>query len=125
MQPVRVGMTLPEIPGSPSYERTGTPSLALGYTTGEFGKNHLGDTTEALPTAHGFQETCTTSTVLNDIFSSLDWLPTFVEIAGGPKGDALKQQIEKGAYPGIVKATLDGVNQNRLSHWQVQQVGAR
>src|SRR5262245_4323372 len=60
MQPVRVGMTLPEIPGSPSYERTGTPSLAkflfdLGYTTGEFGKNHLGDTTESLPTAHGFQ----------------------------------------------------------------------
>ena len=48
MQPVRVGMVLPEIPGSPSYLRTGTPTLAkflldLGYTTGEFGKNHLGD----------------------------------------------------------------------------------
>ena len=61
MQPVRVGMVLPEIPGSPSYLRTGTPHLAkflhdLGYTTGEFGKNHLGDTTESLPTAHGFQE---------------------------------------------------------------------
>jgi arylsulfatase len=61
MQPVRVGMVLPEIPGSPSYLRTGTPVLAkflhdLGYTTGEFGKNHLGDHTESLPTAHGFQE---------------------------------------------------------------------
>src|SRR5262245_1631335 len=61
MQPVRVGMTLPEIPGSPSYLRAGTPHLAkflldLGYNTGEFGKNHLGDTTESLPTAHGFQE---------------------------------------------------------------------
>jgi arylsulfatase A-like enzyme len=61
MQPVRVGMTLPEIPGSPSYLRAGTPHLArflndLGYSTGEFGKNHLGDTTESLPTAHGFQE---------------------------------------------------------------------
>jgi arylsulfatase len=61
MQPVRVGMTLPEIPGSPSYLRSGTPHLAkflldLGYNTGEFGKNHLGDTTESLPTAHGFQE---------------------------------------------------------------------
>ncbi|MEJ0076649.1 MAG: arylsulfatase [Alphaproteobacteria bacterium] len=61
MQPVRVGMTLPEIPGSPSYMRAGTPHLArflndLGYSTGEFGKNHLGDTTESLPTAHGFQE---------------------------------------------------------------------
>ena len=50
-------------------------------------------------------------TVLNDIFSSLDWLPTFVEIAGGPKGDGLKKQIEAGQYPGIVKTTLDGVNQ--------------
>src|SRR6201991_3145787 len=61
MQPVRVGMTLPEIPGSPSYLRAGTPHLAkflldLGYNTGEFGKNHMGDTTESLPTAHGFQE---------------------------------------------------------------------
>src|SRR6516165_4010445 len=61
MQPVRVGMTLPEISGSPSYLRAGTPHLAkflldLGYNTGEFGKNHMGDTTESLPTAHGFQE---------------------------------------------------------------------
>ena len=61
MQPLRIGMILPEIPGSPSYLRTGTPTLArflhdLGYNTGEFGKNHLGDHTDALPTAHGFQE---------------------------------------------------------------------
>ena len=46
MQPVRVGMVLPEIPGSPSYLRTGTPTLAkflldLGYTTGEFGRTIL------------------------------------------------------------------------------------
>ena len=50
-------------------------------------------------------------TVLNDIFASYDWLPTFVEIAGGPKGNDLKKQIETGKYPGIVKTTLDGVNQ--------------
>jgi arylsulfatase len=61
MNPLRAGMILPQIPGSPSYLQPGTPSLArflldLGYSTGEFGKNHLGDHTDALPTAHGFQE---------------------------------------------------------------------
>jgi arylsulfatase len=50
-------------------------------------------------------------TVKNDIFASLDWLPTLVEIAGGPKGNALNEQIMAGRYPGIVKTKLDGVNQ--------------
>ena len=61
MHPLRTGMIPPQLPGSPSYLRPGTPAVAkflhdLGYTTGEFGKNHLGDHTDALPTAHGFQE---------------------------------------------------------------------
>jgi arylsulfatase A-like enzyme len=61
MTPLRAGMIPPQLPGSPSYLQPGTPSLAkflldLGYTTGEFGKNHLGDHSAALPTAHGFQE---------------------------------------------------------------------
>jgi hypothetical protein len=34
-----------------------------------------------------------------------------VDIAGGPKGDELKQQIEAGKYPGFVKTTLDGFDQ--------------
>ena len=50
-------------------------------------------------------------TIKDDIFASLDWLPTFVEIAGGPKGNALNEQIMAGRYPGIVKTKLDGVNQ--------------
>jgi arylsulfatase A-like enzyme len=61
MYPLRTGMIPPQLPGSPSYLRPGTPCLAkflldLGYTTGEFGKNHLGDHPDSLPTAHGFQE---------------------------------------------------------------------
>ena len=43
--------------------------------------------------------------------AALDWLPTFVEIAGGPKGDELNEQIQAGKYPGIVKTKLDGFNQ--------------
>jgi len=50
-------------------------------------------------------------TVKNEMFASLDWVPTLVDIAGGPKGDALKKRIEAGQYPGIVKTTLDGVDQ--------------
>ena len=38
-------------------------------------------------------------TVKNEMFASLDWLPTLVKIAGGPKGDALKQRIEAGSIP--------------------------
>jgi arylsulfatase len=61
MYPLRTGMIPPQLPGSPSYLRPGTPAVAkflhdLGYNTGQFGKNHLGDHTDALPTAHGFQE---------------------------------------------------------------------
>ena len=61
MYPLRTGMIPPQLPGSPSWLRPGTPALAvflrdLGYNTGEFGKNHLGDNPQSLPTAHGFQE---------------------------------------------------------------------
>jgi arylsulfatase A-like enzyme len=45
------------------------------------------------------------------MFSALDWMPTLVEIAGGPKGEGLRKKIESGSHPGIVKTTLDGVNQ--------------
>jgi arylsulfatase A-like enzyme len=50
-------------------------------------------------------------TVHSQLFAALDWLPTLVDIAGGPKGDSLKKEIEAGAYPGIVKTTLDGFDQ--------------
>ena len=61
MHPLRTGMIAPQLPGSPSYLRPDIPALAkflfdLGYKTGDFGINQLGDHTEALPTAHGFLE---------------------------------------------------------------------
>jgi arylsulfatase A-like enzyme len=48
MHPLRTGMIPPQLPGSPSYFRPGTQTLSkflcdLGYSTGEFGKNHVGD----------------------------------------------------------------------------------
>ncbi len=61
MNPLRAGMIMPQLPGSTSSLLPGTPHIAkflldLGYNTGEFGKNHLGDKPGSLPTAHGVQE---------------------------------------------------------------------
>ena len=61
MTPMRAGMLMPQLPGAISYLRPGTPCLAQfllnqGYTTGQFGKNHLGDLNKFLPTVHGFDE---------------------------------------------------------------------
>ena len=46
----------PVLSADPAHLRSPSFLHDLGYTTGEFGKNHLGDHTAALPTAHGFQE---------------------------------------------------------------------
>ena len=59
--PVRTGMTTVGIPGSTRGIQKSDPTLAevlksLGYSTAQFGKNHLGDRNEFLPTAHGFDE---------------------------------------------------------------------
>jgi arylsulfatase len=59
--PLRVGLATVGLPGSPIGLQKEDPTLAgmlkaLGYATGQFGKNHLGDRDEHLPTAHGFDE---------------------------------------------------------------------
>ena len=59
--PVRTGMTTIGIPGSKRGIQDSDPTLAQvlkgqGYATAQFGKNHLGDRNEFLPTRHGFDE---------------------------------------------------------------------
>ncbi len=59
--PVRTGLSKVGMPGSPMGLSAEDPTIAellkpLGYTTGQFGKNHLGDRNEFLPTLHGFDE---------------------------------------------------------------------
>ena len=59
--PVRTGMTTIGIPGSTLGIQKEDPTLAevlksQGYATAQFGKNHLGDRNEFLPTVHGFDE---------------------------------------------------------------------
>ena len=59
--PIRTGLTKVGIPRADVGLRAEDPSVAellkpLGYATGQFGKNHLGDKDEFLPTNHGFDE---------------------------------------------------------------------
>lgn len=59
--PIRTGLTKVGFPGASIGLQKEDPTLAemlkpLGYATGQFGKNHLGDRNEFLPTVHGFDE---------------------------------------------------------------------
>ena len=57
----RTGLSKVGIPAAPQGMRAEDPTIAEllkphGYVTGQFGKNHLGDRNEFLPTVHGFDE---------------------------------------------------------------------
>lgn len=59
--PIRTGMTKVGLPGADEGISVKDPTIAKllkahGYMTGQFGKNHLGDKDEHLPTNHGFDE---------------------------------------------------------------------
>jgi arylsulfatase len=59
--PIRTGMTTVGQAGSPigipkEAVTIATTLKSMGYATGQFGKNHLGDLNEFLPTVHGFDE---------------------------------------------------------------------
>jgi arylsulfatase A-like enzyme len=59
--PIRTGLSKVGMPGADIGLRAEDPTIAellkpLGYATGQFGKNHLGDKDEFLPTNHGFDE---------------------------------------------------------------------
>jgi arylsulfatase A-like enzyme len=59
--PIRTGLTKVGMPGADIGLQAEDPTIAemlkpLGYATGQFGKNHLGDKDKFLPTMHGFDE---------------------------------------------------------------------
>jgi arylsulfatase A-like enzyme len=59
--PMRTGLTTVGQAGSPLGMPDEAPTIAtvlksMGYATGQFGKNHLGDRNQFLPTVHGFDE---------------------------------------------------------------------
>jgi arylsulfatase A-like enzyme len=59
--PIRTGLTKVGLPGAPEGLTAADPTIAdllkaQGYTTGQFGKNHLGYRNEHIPAVHGFDE---------------------------------------------------------------------
>ncbi|SNT12206.1 arylsulfatase [Tardiphaga sp. OK246] len=100
---LRTGLSKVGAPGAPVGLQKGDITIAqalkpLGYATGQFGKNHLGDKDEYLPTNHGFDE----------FFGNLYHLnaeeepenPTF------PKNDP--EFMKAYSVRGVIRATADG-----------------
>lgn len=100
--PIRTGLTKVGMPGADIGLSAKDPSIAeflkaLGYATGQFGKNHLGDKDEFLPTKHGFDE----------FFGNLYHLNAEEEPedADYPKDPNYKKQF---GPRGVLKCTADG-----------------
>jgi arylsulfatase A-like enzyme len=101
-EPFRTGLLTIGMPGDPHGIRDWMPTIAdalktQGYATGQFGKNHLGDHDEHLPTKHGFDE----------FFGNLYHLNAEEEPEGYfyPKDPAFRRQF---GPRGVIKSTADG-----------------
>ena len=100
---LRTGLSKVGIPGAPVGLQARDITIAqalkpLGYATGQFGKNHLGDRNEFLPTAHGFDE----------FFGNLYHLNAEEEPEGPyyPKNDA--SFVKANAPRGVLRSFADG-----------------
>lgn len=101
-EPFRTGLLTIGMPGDPHGIQDWMPTIAdvmkaQGYATGQFGKNHLGDQDQHLPTKHGFDE----------FFGNLYHLNAEEEPEGYfyPKDPAFRRQY---GPRGVIKSTADG-----------------
>jgi arylsulfatase len=101
-EPFRTGLLTIGMPGDPHGIQDWMPTIAdvmktKGYATGQFGKNHLGDQDQHLPTKHGFDE----------FFGNLYHLNAEEEPEGYfyPKDPSFRRQF---GPRGVIKSTADG-----------------
>ncbi|MEK1889812.1 MAG: arylsulfatase [Phyllobacterium sp.] len=101
-EPFRTGLLTIGMPGDPHGIQDWMPTIAdvmksKGYATGQFGKNHLGDQDQHLPTNHGFDE----------FFGNLYHLNAEEEPEGYfyPKDPAFRKQF---GPRGVIKSSADG-----------------
>ena len=100
--PIRTGLTKVGLPGAPEGINQKDPTIATllkadGYMTGQFGKNHLGDRDDMLPSNHGFDE----------FFGNLYHLNAEQEPEHPdyPKDPAFKKRF---GPRGVIKSSADG-----------------
>ncbi|GJM63246.1 sulfatase-like hydrolase/transferase [Persicobacter diffluens] len=100
--PMRTGLSKVGLPGAPQGISELDPTIAAalkdqGYRTGQFGKNHLGDRDEYLPTNHGFDE----------FFGNLYHLNAEEEPESPfyPKGEEFRKKY---GPRGVIHSTADG-----------------
>jgi arylsulfatase A-like enzyme len=101
--PVRTGLTKVGMPGAKEGLQLQDVSIASllkdqGYMTGQFGKNHLGDLDEHLPTNHGFDE----------FFGNLYHLNAEEEPEDPDYPSHNPQFVEQFGPRGVIKSTADG-----------------
>ncbi len=101
--PVRTGLTKVGIPGAALGLQAEDPTIAEllknhGYATGQFGKNHLGDRDEFLPTAHGFDE----------FFGNLYHLNAEEEPEDPDYPDHIPGFVERFGPRGVIRSYADG-----------------
>ncbi|MYZ45643.1 arylsulfatase [Schauerella aestuarii] len=123
--PFRTGLTKVGLPGAAVGLQKEDPTIAdmlkpLGYATAQFGKNHLGDRDEYLPTAHGFDE----------FFGNLYHLNAEEEPENPdyPKDPEFRKKF---GPRGVIKATADGkiedtgpLNKKRMETVDLEFIGA-
>jgi arylsulfatase len=107
----RTGLSKVGLPGADLGLRAEDPTIAellkpLGYATGQFGKNHLGDKDEFLPTAHGFDE----------FFGNLYHLNAEEEpeLPDYPPADEFPHFRERFAPRGVIHSWADGEGGQRI-----------
>lgn len=110
--PIRTGLTKVGLPGAPEGMKKEDPTIAgllkqHGYVTGQFGKNHLGDRDEMLPTNHGFDEFFGNLYHLNA--EEEPELPDYPADFKFADGQTLK---EKFGPRGVIKSSADGTIQD-------------
>lgn len=108
--PIRTGLSTVGLPGAKEGIQSSDPTLATllkaqGYTTGQFGKNHLGDRDEHLPTMHGFDEFYGILYHLNS--------GEYAEQYDYPKDEDAQQRVGLAPLRGVTHSTLlaDGTHE--------------